>query len=184
MTGRGREPGVRWTWLLLTVTAALGLAASPAAGQTPIRYEDSAGTAAQCGGPRHGPDSSRPLLCTPRIGTPWATAERGLLPDDPETYRAHGAIAGGVVGAVGTYIALNTGGSTAFCDQDENQDAIDQQWCVGLYVAGGVLGATVGALLGGRVSRVGDATRSRLLLIPGPGMGTIRAVGLEVRLDL
>ena len=62
-----------------------------------------------------------------------------------------GAGVGGVIGTVATYVVLNTGGSTASCDQSANQDSIDPGPCLGLYVLGGLAGAGLGFVVGGLV---------------------------------
>jgi hypothetical protein len=59
-----------------------------------------------------------------------------------------GAVAGFVVGAVGTYVALDRGDSTNPCDHSTNQDAMGQGACIALAAAGGVAGAGLGALVG------------------------------------
>jgi len=96
-----------------------------------------------------------------------------------------GAAVGGVVGAVGTFVALNQGGSTNPCDSDANQDAMGMGACVGIAALGGLGGALVGGFVGSlmhseRWERVPlDAVR--LGLLPsrdGP------SVGLSVTLAL
>lgn len=59
-----------------------------------------------------------------------------------------GAAIGGVIGFAGSYVILNSGDSTAPCDESANQDAIGTRYCVGLYVLGGLAGAGVGWLVG------------------------------------
>lgn len=58
-----------------------------------------------------------------------------------------GAGVGFVLGAGATWAVLNTGGSTAPCDRDANQDAMSAGECAGVTVLGGVVGALVGALV-------------------------------------
>jgi hypothetical protein len=64
-----------------------------------------------------------------------------------------GAAAGLVIGAGATYLLLQQGGSRSFCNKDTNQDAIHARGCLGLYAAGGAVGAGVGALIGSRMNR-------------------------------
>lgn len=59
-----------------------------------------------------------------------------------------GAGAGFVVGGVATYVILNTGGSTAPCDQDANQDAMSTGECIGITALGALAGAGIGLLIG------------------------------------
>ena len=56
------------------------------------------------------------------------------------------ASVGAVLGLVGTYAWLHSGGSTSLCDRSRNQDAIGRRECVGLTLLGGAAGAGVGAL--------------------------------------
>lgn len=65
-----------------------------------------------------------------------------------------GAITGFVLGAGATYLVLRSGGSTAPCDRAANQDAIGAKECAGLAVAGGLVGAVLGGLIGSQI-RVG-----------------------------
>lgn len=52
-----------------------------------------------------------------------------------------------VVGGVGTYALLHSGGSTSKCDRSRNQDAISERECVALTVAGAAVGAGLGRLV-------------------------------------
>lgn len=72
---------------------------------------------------------------------------------DRGSYRSLGAGIGAVAGATATFVALNAGGSTAYCNQSANQDSIDPGPCFGLYALGALAGAGLGALLGGRITR-------------------------------
>jgi hypothetical protein len=56
--------------------------------------------------------------------------------------------AGSVLGALGTYAWLHSGGSTSLCDRTRNQDAMGRRECVGLTLLGGAAGAGLGALTG------------------------------------
>jgi hypothetical protein len=58
-----------------------------------------------------------------------------------------GAGIGFVVGAGATWVVLNAGGSSAFCDRDANQDAMSPGECLGITIVGGAVGALVGALV-------------------------------------
>lgn len=63
--------------------------------------------------------------------------------------RVVGGVAGFVIGAGATYLILNQGGSTAPCDRDANQDALNRGECLGLYALGGLVGGGLGVLIGG-----------------------------------
>ena len=70
-------------------------------------------------------------------------------------FRSHGWVGAGVgggVGAVVTYLLLNTGGSTSLCDSSANQDATSLGLCLGLAAVGGLAGAGLGALVGRRIT--------------------------------
>jgi hypothetical protein len=84
-----------------------------------------------------------------------------------------GAGAGFVAGAVGTYVALDRGGSTNPCDPSANQDAIGQGSCLGLAAAGGIAGAGLGALVGSlfRSERWEEVPQDRWRVSLGPGPG-------------
>jgi hypothetical protein len=72
---------------------------------------------------------------------------------DRRSHTLAGAAAGLVIGAGATYLLLQQGGSRSFCNRDTNQDAIHARGCLGLYAAGGAVGAGVGALIGSRLGR-------------------------------
>ena len=61
---------------------------------------------------------------------------------------------GFIVGTTVTIVVTRSGGSTAPCNRSANQDALSSGECVALAVAGGVVGAGLGALIGSRI-RVG-----------------------------
>lgn len=62
-----------------------------------------------------------------------------------------GAGVGFLVGAGVAWVLLNGGGSTSPCDRSANQDAIGSGACIGLAALGGLAGAGLGAVIGGRV---------------------------------
>lgn len=78
-----------------------------------------------------------------------------------------GAGIGFVVGAGVTYLLLHSGGSTSLCDRNANQDAIRPAECLGLTIAGGAVGAGIGALIGRRIRRGGAVSRQ------GVGAGSV-----------
>jgi hypothetical protein len=82
------------------------------------------------------------LLCV--TGTPRLWAQR-------QTRAREGAIVGFIVGATATVIVTHSGGSTAPCNRSANQDALSSGECIGLAVAGGLVGAGLGALIGSRI---------------------------------
>ena len=59
-----------------------------------------------------------------------------------------GAVVGFVVGTTATIVLTRSGGSTSLCNSSKNQDALSSSECLGLAVAGGLIGAGVGALIG------------------------------------
>jgi hypothetical protein len=89
-----------------------------------------------------------------------------------------GAGVGFLAGAGITYLVLHQGGSTSLCDRSANQDAIGSLECGGLTVLGGLAGAGLGAIIGGRFrsERWQDVPieRLRVSLVPRRGV----AVGL------
>ena len=91
------------------------------------------------------------LTATDRAGAASPSASR-LIPATSGTrsYRRVGAGIGFVTGAGGTYLVLRSGGSTGMCNHSANQDAIGKPECVGLAALGGLAGAGLGALVGGR----------------------------------
>jgi len=104
------------------------------------------------------------------------------------SYWKIGAAVGGVVGAVGTFVALNRGDSTNPCDSDANQDAMGMGACVGIAALGGVGGALVGGFVGSLVHSERWETvpldAVRLGLLPsrgGPSLGLSVALALPSR---
>lgn len=79
---------------------------------------------------------------------PWVVPER-TQPRE-RTRALEGAVVGFVVGAAATVVITRSGGSTAPCNRSANQDALNSGECLGLAVAGGGVGAVVGALVGSR----------------------------------
>lgn len=59
-----------------------------------------------------------------------------------------GAGVGFVIGGGGTFLWLNSGGSTSRCDRSANQDAMSPSECYGLTLLGGIVGAGLGAAVG------------------------------------
>jgi hypothetical protein len=140
---------------------------APQAGQFPVRPEVW----------QDGPDTRWPV---PGI----ASLEHGLTPGaesrllespDSRSYWLAGAVVGFVVGAGATHLVLRTGGSRSFCDRDSNQDALRASDCAWLAAGGGVIGAGIGALIGGRIrtGRRHDGSRNefRVGIVPGDGIG-------------
>ena len=62
------------------------------------------------------------------------------------------------------FALLSTAGSTSLCDRSANQDAVSPSECLGLAALGGVLGAGLGAIIGGwvRTERWNDVPLQRL----------------------
>lgn len=89
------------------------------------------------------PMGSRPVA----VGSEQALHRR-------RTRAREGAVVGFIVGATVTIVVTRSGGSTAPCNRSANQDALSSGECVALAVAGGVVGAGLGALMGSRI-RVG-----------------------------
>lgn len=89
-----------------------------------------------------------------------------------------GFLAGGGVAAA----VLYTGGSTSSCDQSANQDAMSAGECLGLAAAGGLVGAGLGALVGGffRSERWDDVPLERLRVSLGPMAGRRFGLALQV----
>ncbi len=77
---------------------------------------------------------------------------RAEVSDGFRSYKWVGAGVGGAVGAVVTYLVLNTGGSTSLCDRSANQDAASRGVCLGLSVLGGLAGAGLGSIVGGFIT--------------------------------
>jgi hypothetical protein len=83
----------------------------------------------------HAPDLAARLAAETRPRSHWRT----------------GAIAGFVIGAGATYLVLHSGGSTATCDRERNQDAIGARECAAITVGGGLVGAGLGAIIGSQI---------------------------------
>jgi hypothetical protein len=69
-------------------------------------------------------------------------------------HRSHalaGAGVGFLAGAGAALAVLYSGGSTSLCDRSANQDAIGSGECLGLTALGGLAGAGLGAVIGGRL---------------------------------
>ncbi len=103
------------------------------------------------------------------------------------TRAREGAVAGFIVGATATVIVTRSGGSTAPCNRSANQDALSSSECVGLAVAGGLVGAGLGALIGSRIRvgmrqnaspppRLGGVPNRGFLLIVSIGAPRLRAI--------
>jgi hypothetical protein len=77
--------------------------------------------------------------------------------------------AGAILGGAGTYLWLDSGGSTSKCDRSSNQDAMSAGECAGLVALGGLIGAGVGALVSRllRTERWVPARVGRVDLFPG-----------------
>jgi prolipoprotein diacylglyceryltransferase len=67
------------------------------------------------------------------------------------TRALEGAVVGFAIGATATYLLTRSSGSTSLCNSSDNQDAMNSRECLGLAVAGGLVGAGVGALVGSRI---------------------------------
>jgi hypothetical protein len=83
----------------------------------------------------HAPDLSARLAAESRARSHWRT----------------GAMVGFVIGAGATYLVLHSGGSTATCDRERNQDAIGARECAAITVGGGLVGAGLGAIVGSQI---------------------------------
>jgi hypothetical protein len=96
------------------------------------------------------------------------------------THRLPAAGAGFLLGAGVTFVVLNSGGSTSLCNQSANQDAMSPGECLGLTALGSVVGAGLGALVGGwiRTERWDDVPVERLRVSLGPQRD--RLLGLSV----
>ncbi|MFN0180729.1 MAG: hypothetical protein ACKVZ0_18155 [Gemmatimonadales bacterium] len=85
-----------------------------------------------------------------------------------------GAGVGFIAGAGITFAVLESGGSTSWCDQSANQDAIGETECLGLTVLGGAVGAGLGAIIGGMFRserwREVPVERIRISLAPRRGV--------------
>lgn len=93
-----------------------------------------------------------------------------------------GAVVGAAVGAVGTFLVLNSGSpaSTNICDSGNNQDAIGMGPCLALAGFGGGLGgALVGGVVGSliRSERWGPASLEGVgVTLPVPGRARLLGV--------
>jgi hypothetical protein len=83
----------------------------------------------------HAPDLAARLAAERRARSHWRT----------------GAVAGFVIGAGATWLVLHSGGSTATCDRERNQDAIGARECAAITVGGGLAGAGLGAIIGSQI---------------------------------
>jgi hypothetical protein len=90
-------------------------------------------------------ESSGGLLA---VRSPLARDDVALSRSGKSTATLIGAGVGFVVGAGVTWAVLHSGGSTALCDRDANQDAIRRRECIGITVLGGGAGALLGAVIG------------------------------------
>lgn len=90
------------------------------------------------------------------------------------SYRLAGAGAGFLVGGGVAFALLHTGGSTSLCDRSANQDAIGSGECIGLAALGGLVGAGLGAIIGGfvRTERWQDVPLERLRVSLRPQAGS------------
>jgi hypothetical protein len=94
-----------------------------------------------------------PASAAPAVDYQLSAPLNDVLVRQRRSHTLAGAAAGLVIGAGATYLLLQQGGSRSFCNKDTNQDAIHARGCHGLYAAGGVVGAGVGALIGSRLGR-------------------------------
>jgi hypothetical protein len=131
------EPGTR---VRLTLPCAAPLAGPTLSGSTDCRIE---GRLEQLS-----PDGITLTSESSRTRHSLASVTRIEVSQGERSRWLAGAGAGFFAGAVGTYVALNRGGSTNPCDSSANQDAMGQGACLGLAAAGGLAGAGLGALVG------------------------------------
>lgn len=157
-----------WCVLFAGITLASGPSRALLAQEGPVRPGDRVRFSLPCDTARSAAPEGRPacaqegtlLGITPgalELLTRGDTASYALASlTDLEVRRVEGpgwhvpASVGAVIGLVGTYAWLHSGGSTSLCDRSRNQDAIDRRECLGLTLLGGAAGAGLGAL----VSRV------------------------------
>jgi hypothetical protein len=92
-----------------------------------------------------------PWAMAPRTIHAPALADRLAAETRPRSHWRTGAIAGFVIGAGATYLVLHSGGSTATCDRERNQDAIGARECAAITVGGGLAGAALGAIIGSQI---------------------------------
>ena len=112
----------------------------------------------------------------------FASASRMEMSGGFRSHRLVGAAVGFALGAGGAFWVTHRGGSTALCDQARNQDAMNDQECLGLVLLGGVVGAGLGTLIGHfvRTERLDvPAERLRVTLLP-----ETRSVGATLRFGL
>ena len=69
------------------------------------------------------------------------------------SWARRGAVLGALAGGLATYLVIHQGGSTSLCDRSANQDAMGKRECVAVTVAGGAVGAGLGAWIGSRFRR-------------------------------
>ena len=98
-------------------------------------------------------DTDSLTVAAPDRTTPFALRDLNRLEvsQGQKSYRFLGAGVGAVLGAGVTYLILNSGGSTAPCNQSTNQDAMNSEECLGLYALGGLAGAGLGFSIGGMI---------------------------------
>jgi hypothetical protein len=110
---------------------------------------------------------------------------RLLESPDSRSHWLAGAVVGFVVGAGATHLVLRTGGSRSFCDRDSNQDALRASDCAWLAAGGGVIGAGIGALIGGRIRtgrrHGGSRDEFRVGIVPGDGVRLGAQVTTRIR---
>jgi hypothetical protein len=94
-----------------------------------------------------------------------------------------GAAVGLLIGGGATYFVTHSGGSTAPCDRDQNQDAMSGTECLGLVALGGAVGAGLGALIGGRIrsERWRHVPLERLRFGLGPRGGVLVEIAVRLR---
>jgi len=104
-------------------------------------------------------------------GYSWSAVRRLEVSRGHRGHRLAGAAAGLLVGGGVSYLVLHSGGSTSLCDRSANQDAMSASECLGLTAAGALVGAGLGAILGGviRSERWQEVSTEpvRIGLLPG-----------------
>jgi hypothetical protein len=136
--------------LMLSFPGAAGAQAPPASAGAPPMFGAAARLVADA--PPLFATAAPPLVAAaPRNAVTAAEARMHVALQSAGRSRwREGALVGLIVGAAATYAVLHSGGSTSLCDRSANQDAIRAPECAGLVAAGGVVGAGIGALIGGR----------------------------------